>query len=115
MADAPRPRRAQDTAILLRCNMISSGRNWNPQLLWYDLWKPNRADWQMIASTDQIGIGSAVRLKSGDQKMTVEAIFPGTGGALRVRCSWSDGTKRISQVFDLEAIVPARPLSTTQP
>jgi uncharacterized protein YodC (DUF2158 family) len=94
--------------------MNSTPEDWNPQLLWYDLWKPNRTDWQMIASTDQIGIGSAVRLKSGDQKMIVEAIFPGTAGALRVRCSWSDGTKRISQVFELEAVVPALPHSTAQ-
>ena len=83
---------------------------------WYDeCGKPNRADWQMIASTDQVGIGSAVRLRSGGRKMIVEAIFPGTAGALRARCSWSDGTKRISQVFELESLVPARSLSTTQP
>jgi uncharacterized protein YodC (DUF2158 family) len=51
----------------------------------------------------EIQAGSIVRLKSGGPHMKVEAIFLNRDGG-RVRCFWTDGTKRISQMFDLDAV-----------
>jgi uncharacterized protein YodC (DUF2158 family) len=51
----------------------------------------------------EIRVGSTVRLKSGGRDMKVEAVFLNRDGG-RVRCTWTDSTKRISQVFDLDDI-----------
>ena len=55
---------------------------------------------------NEIRVGSTVRLKSGGPDMKVEAIFLDRDGG-RVRCIWTDGTKRISQMFDLDAVEQA--------
>jgi len=54
----------------------------------------------------EIRVGSTVRLKSGSPDMKVEVIFLNRDGG-RVRCIWTDGTKRISQIFDLDAVEQA--------
>jgi uncharacterized protein YodC (DUF2158 family) len=58
------------------------------------------------AVSKKIRVGSAVRLKSGGPDMKVEVIFLDRDGG-RVRCIWTDGTKRISQMFDLDAVEQA--------
>ena len=54
----------------------------------------------------EIRVGSTVRLKSGGPHMTVEVIFLDRDGG-QVRCIWTDDTKRISQMFDLDAVEQA--------
>jgi uncharacterized protein YodC (DUF2158 family) len=51
----------------------------------------------------EIRVGCIVRPKSGGPHMKVEAIFLTRDGG-QVRCTWPDGTKRISQMFDLKAV-----------
>ena len=54
----------------------------------------------------EIRVGSTVRPKSGGPHMPhmkVEIVFLNRDGG-RVRCTWTDGTKRISQMFDLDAV-----------
>jgi uncharacterized protein YodC (DUF2158 family) len=55
---------------------------------------------------DQIRSGSIVRLRSGGPAMTVEAIILRADGTLGVRCAWSNDTKRISQIFELDDVLP---------
>jgi uncharacterized protein YodC (DUF2158 family) len=55
---------------------------------------------------NEIRVGSIVRLKSGGPHIKVEAIFLNNRGGSQVRCFWTDGTKRISQLFDLDAVEP---------
>jgi uncharacterized protein YodC (DUF2158 family) len=52
---------------------------------------------------NEIRVGSTVKPKSGGPHMKVEAILLNWDGG-RVRCTWTDGTKRISKVFDLDAV-----------
>ena len=52
---------------------------------------------------NEIRVGSTVRPKSGGPDMKVEIVFLKQDGG-RVRCTWTDGTKRISQMFDLNAV-----------
>jgi uncharacterized protein YodC (DUF2158 family) len=51
----------------------------------------------------EIRVGSTVRLKSGGPHMKVEAVFLNRDGG-RVRCTWTDGTRRISKLFDLDDV-----------
>jgi len=59
-----------------------------------------------LSMRKEIRVGSTVRLKSGSPDMKVEVIFLNRDGG-RVRCIWTDGTKRISQIFDLDAVEQA--------
>jgi uncharacterized protein YodC (DUF2158 family) len=48
----------------------------------------------------EIRVGSTVRPKSGGPDMKVEMVFLNRDGG-QVRCNWTNGTKKISQMFDL--------------
>jgi uncharacterized protein YodC (DUF2158 family) len=52
----------------------------------------------------EIREGSTVRQKSGGPHMKVQFVFLNRDGGGRVRCTWTNGTKKISQIFDLEDI-----------
>ena len=51
----------------------------------------------------EIRVGSTVRPKSGGPDMKVEIVFLKWNGG-QVRCNWTNGTKKISQMFDLEEV-----------
>jgi uncharacterized protein YodC (DUF2158 family) len=56
-----------------------------------------------LALRDEIRVGTTVRPKSGGPYMKVEFVFLNRDGG-RVRCTWTDGTKKISKLFDLEEV-----------
>jgi len=64
------------------------------------------AECRKLSMRKEIRAGSTVRLKSGGPHMNVEVIFLHRDGG-RVRCIWTDGTKTISQMFDLDAVEQA--------
>jgi uncharacterized protein YodC (DUF2158 family) len=57
--------------------------------------------------TNEIKVGSVVKLKSGSPKMTVDAVFRDMSKEMYVQCSWFESDKRVERQFRLDAVETA--------